>query len=235
MIIPQLLFSGIIVQFDKLHPLFASQNGVPFIGNVMASRWAYEGLAVAQFKENYYTREFYSFDERRKLATFKKDSWAQALQNKVGNVRRIDQVADLAPGTVNEDLLKQTDAHLKELISYYRDVFNAADSEKESLIEKMTATPETREEYFDLMKDNLNQSLEKFATNKNGLETIKEHEGELIQKKDIIYTQPFHSGFFEAPFYSPSKRLFSGFLDTFWANMAIIFLQIAGSEFIPMN
>src|SRR5690606_13637133 len=61
LIIPQLLFSGIIVKFDKLHPWFASESGVPWIGNVMASRWAYEGLAVTQFMENPYEQQFYAF------------------------------------------------------------------------------------------------------------------------------------------------------------------------------
>ncbi len=50
LIIPQLLFSGILVQFDKLNPVFSSKSHVPWIGNVMASRWAYEALAVTQFK-----------------------------------------------------------------------------------------------------------------------------------------------------------------------------------------
>src|SRR6218665_2688865 len=48
LIIPQLLFSGVIVKFDKLNPIFANTNEVPWIGNAMASRWAYEALAVTQ-------------------------------------------------------------------------------------------------------------------------------------------------------------------------------------------
>ncbi|MBK6943300.1 MAG: ATP-binding cassette domain-containing protein [Flavobacteriales bacterium] len=88
LIIPQLLFSGIIVKFDKLHPWFASQNSVPFIGNVMASRWAYEGLAVTQFMDNEYERNFYALDQRMKTANWKKDLWVRELQNSVGNVRR---------------------------------------------------------------------------------------------------------------------------------------------------
>ncbi|MEO8591453.1 MAG: ATP-binding cassette domain-containing protein [Flavobacteriales bacterium] len=88
LIIPQLLFSGIIVKFDKLHPWFASQKSVPWIGNVMASRWAYEGLAVTQFMENPYERNFYAFDKRMKTANWKKDLWVRELQNSVGNVRR---------------------------------------------------------------------------------------------------------------------------------------------------
>ncbi|MCB0763549.1 MAG: ATP-binding cassette domain-containing protein, partial [Flavobacteriales bacterium] len=75
LIIPQLLFSGIIVKFDKLHPWFASEKSVPWIGNIMASRWAYEGLAVTQFMENEYERNFYALDQRMKTANWKKDLW----------------------------------------------------------------------------------------------------------------------------------------------------------------
>ncbi|HRH38864.1 MAG TPA: ABC transporter permease, partial [Flavobacteriales bacterium] len=88
LIIPQLLFSGIIVKFDKLHPWFASQKSVPIIGNIMASRWAYEGLAVTQFMENPYEKNFYDFDQRMKTANWKKDLWVRELQNSVGDLRR---------------------------------------------------------------------------------------------------------------------------------------------------
>lgn len=87
LIIPQLLFSGIIVKFDKLHPVFASEKSVPWIGNVMASRWAYEALAVTQFKENPYEREFYAFDQRMKTANWKKDLWIGELRHRVDDLR----------------------------------------------------------------------------------------------------------------------------------------------------
>ena len=91
LIIPQLLFSGIIVKFDKLHPWFASERSVPLLGNVMASRWAYEGMAVTQFMDNRYEREFYALDQRMKTANWKKDLWIRELENSVGNVRRAVQ------------------------------------------------------------------------------------------------------------------------------------------------
>jgi ABC transport system ATP-binding/permease protein len=50
LIIPQLLFSGVIVRFDRLFPAISSQSSVPLIGNVMTSRWAYEAMAVHQFR-----------------------------------------------------------------------------------------------------------------------------------------------------------------------------------------
>ncbi len=66
-LVPQLLFSGVIVNFDKLHKTIASERFVPRIGDMMTSRWAYEALAVNQFKNNKYERLF--FDVERKIST----------------------------------------------------------------------------------------------------------------------------------------------------------------------
>ena len=83
LIIPQLLFSGVIVKFDKLHPLFSSQASVPWIGNIMASRWAYEALAVNQFKNNEFEKEVYPFDKKLQYYNWKKNYWVKNLRGKV--------------------------------------------------------------------------------------------------------------------------------------------------------
>jgi len=86
LIIPQLLFSGILVQFDKLNPMFASKSHVPWIGNVMASRWAYEALAVTQFKENEYEKHFYEYNKEMKFSNWKKDKWVSNLDAKLEDI-----------------------------------------------------------------------------------------------------------------------------------------------------
>ena len=87
-IIPQLLFSGIIVPFDKLHPYFSSKSEVPAIGNIMASRWAYEALTVVQFKDNEYEKRFFEFDKKMSFANWKKDQWESNLDSKLTNFYR---------------------------------------------------------------------------------------------------------------------------------------------------
>jgi hypothetical protein len=58
-----LLFSGVLVKFDKLH---LSSNStleyVPVIGDIMPARWAFEALAVKQFKDNEYEKHFFKSD-----------------------------------------------------------------------------------------------------------------------------------------------------------------------------
>ncbi len=61
---------------------------MPWIGNIMASRWAYEGLAVSQYKDNEYERLFYDFDQRMKTANWKKDLWVRDLQDRSATLRR---------------------------------------------------------------------------------------------------------------------------------------------------
>jgi ABC transport system ATP-binding/permease protein len=253
MIIPQLLFSGIIVSFDKLHPAFASQKGVPWIGNIMVSRWGYEALSVAQFRHNEYQEEFYQLDQHRAFANWKKDSWINSLTNKVNSARsHMDEVGKeqvyaedlsllfnelkkeqdfledidleyldrLNVKECNLNLLKEVDLHLAALTSHYRNVFNEAEAQKEELISEMEK--QDKNSYSRLLNTHSNESLEKLVTNKNGLRSLDEYGGEFIQKKDVIYSIQNGGNFLDAPFYAPRKLMGGEHIDTFVANMIII-------------
>jgi hypothetical protein len=83
LIIPQLLLSGVLVKFDKLNPTLAMQGGVPIAGEVMTSRWAYEALAVNQFKSNAFEVQFYKYDRLIAEADYKKSYWAGKMTSKI--------------------------------------------------------------------------------------------------------------------------------------------------------
>jgi ABC transport system ATP-binding/permease protein len=86
LIIPQILFSGVLVKFERLNPTITSQSFVPPIGQIMASRWAFEALAVNQFMENDYEQLFYDYDQRMSEANFKKNFWIPNLKAKIGQL-----------------------------------------------------------------------------------------------------------------------------------------------------
>lgn len=85
LIIPQLLLSGVIVKFDKLNPSITKQNVVPFAGEIMASRWAFEALAVNQFKNNKFNKDLFKYDKAISIATYKKDYWLTEINKKLNN------------------------------------------------------------------------------------------------------------------------------------------------------
>jgi len=116
LIIPQLLFSGVIVKFDKLYPIFSSQTSVPWIGNVMASRWAYEALAVNQFKSNDFEKELFDYDKKLRYYNWKKDFWIKNLRGKAVDCRRILAKGD-PEGKLDYNLLIMRNEFEKELVT----------------------------------------------------------------------------------------------------------------------
>jgi len=79
-IIPQLLFSGTIVPFKKLHQDLSSKEYVPRVADMMASRWAYEALAVDQFMNNRYEKYFFNVDKQKSLSSFTTGIWIPELK-----------------------------------------------------------------------------------------------------------------------------------------------------------
>jgi ABC-type multidrug transport system ATPase subunit/uncharacterized tellurite resistance protein B-like protein len=118
LVIPQLLLSGIIVRYDQLNPRVSSPTAIPWYGEVIAARWAYEGLAVHQFKNNKFEKDFYPYDKVMSEATYHKDYWLKEIENKLNAVNR-----EIAKSEVDNDKLKYDLGlirnELKDKIKYY--------------------------------------------------------------------------------------------------------------------
>ncbi|MCD6555930.1 MAG: ATP-binding cassette domain-containing protein, partial [Bacteroidales bacterium] len=63
LMIPQMALGGAMFSFSKLNRLIGSVDKVPVIADMMASRWAYEGLMVYQFKENKFEKQYFDYDQ----------------------------------------------------------------------------------------------------------------------------------------------------------------------------
>ena len=57
LIIPMMVLSGAMFPFDKLNRKMGSVDKVPFIAEIMPTRWTYEALMVSQFKDNRYSTQ----------------------------------------------------------------------------------------------------------------------------------------------------------------------------------
>lgn len=83
LVIPQLILSGVIISFDKLNPAISSPSEIPWYGEIITARWAYESLAVYQYKHNAYEEKFYDYNKVLSNADYKKNYWVKTLNNKV--------------------------------------------------------------------------------------------------------------------------------------------------------
>jgi ABC-type multidrug transport system ATPase subunit/uncharacterized tellurite resistance protein B-like protein len=86
LIIPQLLMSGVVVPFDKFNPKVGTPDGIPVLGEMMVSRWAFEAFMVTQFKDNPFEEKFYKLDQKAWIAEYKRTYYVPALESKLSYV-----------------------------------------------------------------------------------------------------------------------------------------------------
>jgi ABC-type multidrug transport system ATPase subunit len=82
LLIPQMILSGVIFDFNKLNDLLSTKGKVPIVADLMASRWAYEAMAVHQFKNNEYQKTYYEYEREESRADFKSAYLADELKKR---------------------------------------------------------------------------------------------------------------------------------------------------------
>lgn len=82
LLIPQMILSGLLFNFDKLNDLISTKGKVPVVADLMASRWAYEAMAVNQFKNNSFEEALYRFDKYESQTDFRSSYLFNELNKK---------------------------------------------------------------------------------------------------------------------------------------------------------
>jgi len=61
-LVPMLILGGAMIKYDELHKSISNKIYVPVIGDLMATRWAYEALCVEEFKSNKFEKPFFNYE-----------------------------------------------------------------------------------------------------------------------------------------------------------------------------
>src|SRR5688572_22161015 len=119
LLIPQMILSGLLFSFDKLNSVISTKGKVPVVADLMASRWAYEAMAVYQFKNNSYEKSFYTFEKVESQSDYKSSFFvdklkekrkfvADNIQSKNDSVRQIiDYNLELIRTSIKDDRYKE--------------------------------------------------------------------------------------------------------------------------------
>jgi len=166
LLIPQLILSGVVVRFDKLNPVIGNTATVPAIGDMMASRWAFEGAMVAQYKDNKFEKEFYKYDKVMSESDYKKIFYIPALETKLDFIHLNYQTREPA-------LRAEVDKNLKVVQSEIRDEVNTLGNTGFNEVDKLTP-----EKYDTIVYKNTREffeTLKKFYINRyNQADKMKE-------------------------------------------------------------
>ncbi len=118
LIIPQLILSGVFISFDRLNPHLSSPEKIPFYGEIITARWAFEALAVSQFMHNDYEKEFYIYDKLKSQAKYRKEFWLPALNNHLRKIKDLSSLQNITDSD-NEQIKYATVLINKELLKHH--------------------------------------------------------------------------------------------------------------------
>ncbi len=147
LVIPQIILSGIIVKFDNLNPQISSPKRIPFYGEIIAARWAYEGLATYQFMNNDYQKVYYDWDKLRSNSSLKTNFYLKELMNKLTFIKD------------NLENPEATEKILYNLLTIQKEIH---DEHRERLImhEYLEVTPTFTMKYLDqLTPESINREI----------------------------------------------------------------------------
>ncbi|MEO7988582.1 MAG: ATP-binding cassette domain-containing protein [Chryseolinea sp.] len=105
LLIPQMILSGLLFSFDRLNDFISTKGKVPIVADMMASRWAYEAIAVYQFKNNSYEQPFYDFEKFESQTDFRASFLVDELNKKRKYIAdNIDEKSDSIKAILTKDL-----------------------------------------------------------------------------------------------------------------------------------
>jgi ABC-type multidrug transport system ATPase subunit len=255
LVIPQLLLSGVMVKFDKLNPTITVQQNVPFVGEIMTSRWAYEAIAIRQFKDNDFEKQFFKLDKAFKKFEFRKNFWLGELtaklsstQNNFGNEEKREVlIANLAllRNEINLELKRNPNVPFKFVERLYLDkINNAVFSATQSYIAALNHfyLKKYKKAYND--KDALTAKLNKGPEARAKFIEMKDQYtndalSDYVKDKNsmskileldghlIQKADPIYltPSGFRSHFYASQKRVFGSYYDTFLVNISVIWIM----------
>jgi ABC transport system ATP-binding/permease protein len=241
LLIPQILLSGAVIQFDKINPSFSSKNTTPLVADFMVAKWAYESLMVDLFVDNDYTNTFYHIDKPISDIVYYRDFLCGELEANYFGHDLDDQSQQ--PIQRNEALLANGLKQLAEcgllatnraLPQHYKDVdfIDYLDSCRADL---STALEKLQERKDDLLMEigarkldsmkvfNLNSKINDLVLAKEMANKIDIDDDVYIRRMAPIYVQPNHNSFRNQLFVS-TKWFGPVKLTTGWFNLIIISL-----------
>ncbi len=254
LLVPQILLAGVIVKFDKLHYRFASHKVVPVAGDFMASRWAYEALAVNQYVNNAYQRELFSSEMHESNVTYdmqflvptliqgledterlvESNSGKRELEVHLQTVREGISSISLTtpyPGTDQLNADQFSPSVVADAVDWLQKYRSALQTHREKLVLKRDALIDSLQEaaggknsYLRIKRNYYNMQLADLMLNRNELQKIVWREGQLLRKMEPVYMYPLKSNG-RSHFYASVKKVGSVYIPTPLFNILVLWLM----------
>jgi len=238
LIIPQLLLSGLLVRYDQLNPsMRADADQVPFAANIMASRWAFEALAVNRYTMNAAEKPVYKYDQIISNSNFIHNYWiprmkemaykideAQNSQRIYNEIITMNAHRDCGTFIQPERLLQINQQVKSDLNDYLQHVWALSiRREKKARASRDSVIHVLGPNYAALVNEYTNDQLNKLVLRKDQFDKIKVGEnGRLVRNFEPIYQVPKSGDMLQGPFYGAVKKFAGQNVSSVVANIVVI-------------
>lgn len=146
LLIPQMILSGLLFNFDKLNNFISTKGKVPVVADMMASRWAYEAMAVYNFKFNGFEEPYFDYNKIESQSDFHASYLVDELEKRRKYIAdNLTEKSDSIRAIMREDL-----AVIRYTIEndFYKKGVNGIDLSSPWTLEKFTPDFNTKLEAF---------------------------------------------------------------------------------------
>ncbi len=253
-LVPQLVFSGTMVNFDRLHPILGNRQYTPVLGDIMASRWAYEALAVDFYANGDYEKYFFETEIQRSQASYTATIWLPEisllndrclrLATTSGSGTELDALSNLLFSELDK-VIKSSGSELPHNFAHIRPYRISSHDEVSDIIAYLKDCAQKDFASANATCDSISLSLAAEFGSPDAVAALKKRSyndalSRLAQNKDqfkqiVVYPdvmvrkrQPIYqipeNRFGRAQFYAPYKRLGDTLIPTVWFNCAVLWL-----------
>lgn len=243
LLIPQILLCGLVVNFSDLTPHSTTGN-VPVIGNVIPSRWAYEALAVENYRDNAYERDFFDLDKVKYETQYYRYGPIYELQSANEHLK-VDKANGQKADPEMLTLLRNELPHIAEVCGMkeytgnfdYRSLYDylyAAEQKMISVGNTATLAADAhmvdkdkalgRDGLLQLKRKSFNVQLQTQLAGYDAEKLCEVVDGYVVPRAGFVYLTPRTTNG-NAPFYSSEKRLGGLTISTLWYNMGVMLLM----------
>ncbi len=255
LIIPQIILSGVMVKFENLNPNVTSQTRVPVIGEIMASRWAFEALAVNQYKNNEYGKHLFDVEKDISEIVYRKDFWLVKMNDKLDSLRK-GLLLENQMVLINNEFRSASETYIQlpaaaalsnpsftlpvkpadydaakkflaALRKHFIEGYKINSIRKEAIVQKIAAAGKEPEFLNKLKSVYTNENLDDLLLTTGDFNFIIEDNNRFVRRFRPVLMNGPEDVFIRSQFFVSQKNMFGKYFSTWTVNLLVIWAMSA--------
>ena len=249
-VIPQMILGGAMFKFENLNKSIGGGHHIPVVSNLMVSRWAYEGIMVAQFSNNKYEKNVFDYEQLLSDYNYRTSYLYpyltdllndQLSDNKDESLKCSDtvyntlvfeaskpMVKNVLEFDLNDHSIQTSMQFIEDLSTLYQDKYNELSRKKDAKIMEMDRSL-GENALMNLKRSYHNDNVADIVQNALSKKKFFVENSMVYQNYDHIFLRDHLNPDYKIDgtfMYVPIKSFFGNKISTFWYNILVIWFFI---------